>query len=106
MGDVIRMRKTDYGIDIIFTVRDNQGTALNISPATSTTLKLGRRGETTPYLSKTMAFVSDGSDGQVKVTFGATDLATPGYYDAEILMTYASGKRNTKPMTIQIVDTL
>jgi len=106
MGDVIRLRKTDYGIDIVFTVRDNQGVALDISTASNVHLKLGRRGETTPYLDKTMSFVTLGTDGQVKATFAANDLATPGYYDAEILVNYATGKRNTKPFTVQIIDTL
>ena len=106
MGDIMRLRKTDYGIDIVFTVRDNQGTALDISTASSVQLKLGRRGETTPYLTKTMTFVLTGSDGQAKVSFLSTDLATPGYYDAEILVNYATGKRNTKPFTVQIIDTL
>lgn len=106
MGDIVRLRKTDYGIDIVFTVRDNQGTALDISNSTNVHLKLGRRGETTPYLDKTMAFVGTGTDGQVKANFAATDLATPGYYDAEILVSYTAGKRNTRPLTIQIIDTL
>ena len=106
MSDIVRLRKTDYGIDIVFTVRDNQGTALGISVSSSVQLKLGRRGETTPYLTKTMTFVGTGTDGQVKVAFGATDLATPGYYDAEILVNYATGKRNTRPFTVQIIDTL
>ena len=65
MGDVIRLRKTDYGIDIVFTVRDNQGSALDISTSTSVQLRVGRRGETTPYLTKTMTFVTSGVDGQV-----------------------------------------
>jgi hypothetical protein len=106
MGDVVRLRKTDYGIEIVFTVRDNQGTALDISSASSVQLKLGRRGETTPYLTKTMGFVGTGTDGMVKVSFLVNDLATPGYYDAEILVNYATGKRNTKPFTVQIIDTL
>ena len=102
----MRLRKTDYGIDIIFTVRDNEGIALDISTAISVQLKLGRRGETTPFLTKTMSFVIAGVDGRVKATFGVSDLATPGYYDAEILVNYATGKRNTKPFTVQIIDTL
>jgi len=102
----VRLRKTDYGIDIVFTVRDNQGTALDISTASNVHLKLGRRGETAPYLDKTMSFVGTGADGQVKANFAATDLGTPGYYDAEILVNYASGKRNTRPFTVQIIDTL
>lgn len=106
MGDIVRLRKTDYGIDIVFTVRDNQGQALDISPASNVHLKLGRRGETTPYLDKTMTMVGTGSDGQVKVSFAITDLSVPGYYDAEILVNYATGKRNTRPLTIQIIDTL
>ena len=106
MGDVIRIRKTDYGIDIVFTVRDNQGSALDISTSTSVQLRVGRRGETTPYLTKTMTFVTSGVDGQVKTSFGASDLSTPGYYDAEILVTYLTAKRNTKPFTIQIIDTI
>lgn len=106
MSDIMRLRKTDYGIDIVFTVRDNEGIALDISTSTSTQLRIGRRGETTPFLTKTMTFVTSGVDGRVKTSFAVSDLSTPGYYDAEILVNYPTAKRNTKPFTIQIIDTL
>ena len=100
-----RIPRDDYGYWWTFTVTDEDGTALNISDASSVSFKIGRYlGRTS--IAKTMSFDSDGSDGKVKVKFSSGDLSTCGYFDAEIQVNYASGRRTTKNLTIQVVPDL
>ena len=100
-----RIPRDDYGYYWTFTVTDEDGTALNISDASSVTFKIGRYLGVTNTV-KTMTFDDDGSDGKVKVKFSSGDIDTCGYYDAEIQVNYASGRRTTKNLTIQVVPDL
>ena len=102
---IVRVKRDDYGIDLTYTVTDDEGNALNISDASSVVLKVGRYDKTTT-LSKTMSFVSDGSDGQVKVSFASGDLDSDGYYDAEIQVNYSDGRRTTKTFTLHVLPDL
>jgi len=109
MSETMRVTKNDYGINLTYTVRDGNGAVINISAAAGVTTKIlhiGRRGEAANLVDGTMSYVTDGVDGQVKYTIAAAALATAGYYDAEIELNYASGRRTTSPFTIQVLEEL
>lgn len=103
-----RIIKKDWGIDLLFTVTDSDGTALDISAArgvSSIQLKVGRRGETTPLFTGTMSYVNTGTDGLVYYTIsGSTVVDIAGYYDAEVIVNYTSGKRTVRPFTMQVLE--
>lgn len=100
-----RIPRNDYGYWWTFTVTDEDGTALNISDASSVSLKIGNYLGSTD-LAKSMSFVTDGSNGQVRLKFSSGDLDASGYYDAEIQINYSAGRRVTKPFTLHIVPDL
>lgn len=102
---ITRIKRDDWGYDLTYTYTDEDGTAINISDASSVSLKIGRLGGTTS-ITKTMSWVTDGSDGKVKVSFAETDLATAGYYDAEIQVNYTNGRRTSKMFTVHVLPNL
>jgi hypothetical protein len=106
LSEILRLSKGDYGINITYTIRDENGAARDISAATSIKLRIGRYGETNSIIEGTMVFTNDGKDGLVSYTILQTDLLTSGYYDAEILLMEANSKLTAKMFTIQIVDIL
>jgi hypothetical protein len=53
-----------------------------------------------------MSFFTTGADGKLKYTVGANDLLTPGYYNAEIDIIYATGLRTTRTFTLHIMESL
>jgi len=101
---IVRIPNNTYGVTHSFTVRDNDGSALNISDASSVKLRMGRKGESTPTLDGTMSFDDDGSDGIVNYDFNDGDLSTAGYYDTQIQVNYSDGKRTTNDFTIHILE--
>jgi len=102
---ILRVKKNDYGIDLTFTVTDENGAALDISDASSVFLKVGRFNES-GIISKSMSFVNDGSDGQVYTHFASGEFSSSGYYDAEIQVNYADGRRTTKAFTLHVIPSL
>jgi len=106
MSDIVRVTKNDYGINLTYTVRDSNGAPLDISTSTSRILHIGRRGETANLVDGSMTFVNTGADGQVKYTIITSVLSIAGYYDAEIEIVYAAGRRTTRPFTLQIIEEL
>jgi len=99
------LTRKDYGNDIILTFTDEDGNALDISDASSVNLVVGDLDGST-FITKSMSFVSDGSDGQVKFSFNSGDITVSGYYDAVIQVNYSDGRRSSKPFTIQFVPDL
>jgi hypothetical protein len=105
----MRFTQNDYGIDLIYTLKDKDGIILNVSAAAGVTSKLihiGRRGEATNLVNGTLSYVTDGTDGQVKYTPGAGVLLTAGYYDCEIEIGYSTGRRTIRSFTLQILTEL
>ena len=99
------LTRNDYGNDITLTFTDEDGNALNISDASSVNLVVGDLDGST-LITKSMSFVSDGSDGQVKFSFNSGDITVSGYYDAVMQVNYSDGRRSSKPFTIQFVPDL
>jgi len=106
MREIVRVTKNDYGIDLTYTVRDENGQALDISTASDVILHVGRYGESTNLIDGTMAFVTDGSDGKVKYTIASGSFDTEGYYDSEIEIQYSSGRRTTRTFTLHVLEEL
>ena len=107
MSLIMRVTKGDYGIDLTYTVKDSDGAALDISSATGTALLIGRYNKGSGTVEVSGTFDSDGSDGVIDFSIAAADLnITPGYYDAEVRIDYASGRRTTRTFTLHIVEKL
>lgn len=102
---IVRVHRDDYGISFVYTVTNEDGTAQNISDASSVSLKIGRYDGITA-ITKAMSFYSDGSDGKVQCSFADGDLDTAKYYDAEIHVNYSSGRLASKQFTLHVLPDL
>jgi hypothetical protein len=85
--------QNDKGIDLAFTLQNNDGTALNLTGAA---LTLKAQHKSTPGaavdISGSMTIVTAAA-GTCKYTTTGTDFITPGKYDAEIEVNFNSGQK-------------
>jgi hypothetical protein len=84
------MKTGDIGNIITVTVKDRDGTIVNLTDATTATLrwKVGNA----VVAEKVMTFVVPRTGGQVKYSTIALDLATSGVYWLEVKIVFADGK--------------
>ena len=103
MATEISIKQNDLRPIIAFTLKEN-GTAKNLTGATSATLKM-RSGATTVSRA---GVISDATNGIVQVTFTGSDTAVSGGYEAEIEVVWPTSQPQTFPnegyFTINIVD--
>lgn len=83
------------------TCQDADNVAVNLSGATAS-LKMKRRATGATTSSYTMSIV-DAAAGIVQYAWGATDTATVGTYDAEVVVTFADTRQETFPNNAYIV---
>lgn len=102
---ILRVTRDDYGNDITLTYTDEDGTAINISDASSVTIAFGDYDGST-LVKKTASFVTNGTNGQVKFSFAEGDIDIAGYYDGEIQVNYADGRRTSKSFTLHVLPDL
>ena len=105
----MRFTQNDYGIELIYIVKDKDGVILDVSLAagvSSKTIHVGRRGEAANLVDGSMNYVTDGTNGQLKYTPIAGALDEPGYYDCEIELGYTTGRRTIRSFTLQILPEL
>lgn len=86
MSDTIR--KGDIGTVIRCTVKE-AGSALDLSGATTKQIKIQKPDGT--ILTKTAAFTTDGTDGQIQYTTISGDADLIGRYEIQVVITGLSG---------------
>jgi hypothetical protein len=80
----------DIGTQFRVTVQDCNGTAIDISAATTTTIIFKKPDGST--LSKAASFVTDGSDGLIQYTSASGDLNTVGSWKIQSFVVTPSGQ--------------
>lgn len=98
-----------YVVDLVDNA-DTAPTAINLTTATSVTLKMRATGTTgAPYLNEAMAITTAGS-GRCTYEWQTGDTDTPGTYNAEFEIAWNDGTIETVPnagyLTIVITDDL
>lgn len=71
-------------------------TTVDLTLASSAKFLMRQAGGSTVKVNAT-ATISDAANGEVTYTWGTADLDTAGNYDAEVQITWASGKVETFP---------
>jgi len=106
--ETIRIYKDTYGRDIEFTIQNpDTGAIVDVSTTTTKKIYVGRVGKTTKLVNgDNLTFKTDGTDGVLVWSPANGSLATAGYYDANIQLTYASGVEIIKSFDIHIIDTI
>lgn len=84
------MKTSDVGNEFIVTLKDRDDTIINLTDASSATLrwKVG----TAVVAEKTMTFVAPRTGGVVKYTTVLNDLATAGVYWLEVKVVFSTGQ--------------
>lgn len=82
--------RNDVSFDQPFIARDANGDAINLTDST-VLFKMALRGSTINKIS-TACTVTSASQGRCKYTFTGTDTDTSGFYNAELQITFGSGK--------------
>ena len=97
MADEIH--QSDIGVILQFTVQE-AGTAVNISTASTKTIKLVKPDDS--VLSKAGSFTTDGSDGKLQYTTVSGDLDTAGTWHAQLylVMTGWTGHTSIVPFVV------
>ena len=83
------MKTGDIGNTLSFTIKDRDGTVVNLTNFTAATLRWKADGAT--VVEKAMSFAADRTTGIVTYTTTTGDLTSPGIYDMEIKLTYPGG---------------
>jgi hypothetical protein len=106
--ETIRIYKNLYGRNIEFTIQNpDTGAVVDISGASKKKIYVGRTGKTSKLVNgDNLSFKTDGTDGILIWSPASGSLATAGYYDANIVLTYASGKEIIKSFDVHILDTI
>ena len=84
----------DAGVEFQLTITKADGTARDISAATTVTVIAIKRN-TAVEIALAGSFVTDGTDGKIKATKAAGDLATAGTYRLRGYAEFASGDKFT-----------
>lgn len=92
----------DVGTELVVTVLDEDGDAVDVSAATTKTILLRKPGPAGGVLSKAAAFDATGADGRIKYTTQAGDLDTPGIWSIQGYVVLASGRWHTLTGTFRV----
>ena len=101
MADVF---KNDVGTVLEATILDSAGAVIDVSTATTKTLKLVKPSGA--VLNKTATFTTDGSDGKIRYATIANDLDSVGTWRIQAYIELgASNKFHTSVTTFEVVGT-
>lgn len=84
----------DVGTDLVVTVTDETGAAVNVATATNITVWLTKPDGT--VLTKTGTLDTDGTDGKVKYTTQSGDLSVKGTWKIQAAVTIGSASWSTR----------
>jgi hypothetical protein len=104
MDDVTRIHKGDTGTEFQFTIKDQDGTIVNLSTATVKKVKFKRPD--TSILIKDATFVTDGIDGKIKYVTLSTDLNAAGFWVVQGYVEVGSGKWHSNKTSFLVYDVI
>lgn len=78
------------------TLLDSDGKPLNLATASTVQLRLRERSASTTALTGTCVITGAGR-GEVEYRWGASDTASAGTFDAELVVTWSDGRVQTVP---------
>jgi len=96
-----RLTQNDKGFDIPFQIVDRNNVPVNISGVTVKFI-MKKIGVATPKIN-VQCTITEGTQGKCKYTVLEGDLDTPGRYDAELEVTFASDKVLTAKVSEDII---
>jgi hypothetical protein len=88
----LELVQNDKGIELAFTLQNNDGTALDLTGATLTFRAQHKTSPSAADISGSMTVISAAA-GTCKYTTTGTDFTNPGKYDAEIEVNFNSGQK-------------
>lgn len=94
----------DEDIQIVITVVDDTGTAVDISAATGLILLMRKPDDTTQ--SKTAYLINNGRDGQMGYALNASDFDQAGYYAFQGSFAIAGASKSTKVGTVNVAENI
>jgi hypothetical protein len=98
--------KNDKSFTFTFTVKDSDAVVVNLTGYSGVKFKMALPGSNTAKIDGTCT-VTDATNGVCTYTVGATDFDTEGIYEAEIQVTYTSGKVITAKLDdFHVIDDL
>jgi hypothetical protein len=83
--------KNDTSFDLQFTAKNQAGTAVDLTSASTVYFKMALPRASACKINKACT-VSDASNGVCTYTVASTDFNTSGLYEAELKITYSDGK--------------
>jgi hypothetical protein len=97
------IQKNSIGTELLTTVRDQNGTVVDVSTATLTFYIWKASGT---VLTKTPTLKTDGTDGKVRYVTISGDLDEVGQYFAQVLVVIGSGSWPGKPFPFMVAANL
>lgn len=94
-SDSFYLKQGDTLDDLDRTLRNADGTAIDLSTATAVRFHMRRAG--TVIVDAAASVVGTASDGNVRYEWQSGDTDTPGHFQSEFEVTFASGKVITVP---------
>ena len=106
MVEVVEVVQNDEGYDINFTIKNYSGNAVDLASVSEIKFKVAAVGESSLELDGNCT-ITDASNGECKYTVQDGELATIGFYHAELQITYSGGKIiTTKRFDVRVVKDL
>ncbi len=92
---MVEIQKGEYGFDLIISITDQNGNAVDLSglDLNNTKLKIWKDGSSTLKIDSTVSFYTDGTDGKLKYTVKNGDFDEEGIYHAEIVLIWPGIQR-------------
>lgn len=110
MADTFNIKRGDRLPVLEATLLDGDGKPLNLSTASSVTLRLRERGSTTNASIVGTCVVAGSSRGEVEYRWASGETDAVGTFAAELVVTWSDGRTQTVPsrgrLTVIISDSL
>lgn len=98
------IRKNDFGTVIEFTLTDANGDAVNISDMTTKSLKL--KSPSGVVTTKTMSFVTGGTDGKLQYTTLTGEINAAGDWQLQVLLAKTGAQFSSDIVIVTVGDIL
>lgn len=82
-------RISDVGTKLQITIKDQDGTVVDLSSCTAKQIKFVKGDGSTA--TEDLTFLTDGTDGRVYYTFDSDDINISGVWKYQAIITYATG---------------
>jgi len=103
----IKLVRGDVNYYLEFTIYDSDDNLVDLSDVTSIVLKIKKYGASSLFATINGSVTGDGASGQCSFPVGTTFESETGEFQAEIEITYSSGKVITAPgISIKVIPDL